>query len=166
MRIHQWILAFGLAAVGSVSAEQGCPDGFIPNAAGTPGAQCVPGRAPDWGDGSPQAPRAYWQKRWGAISFDADAGKFGASNAMASKRKAEKAAIDHCESKGASNCKVVLIYNNQCGAMAFGDGNLTVANAPTQGEADASAMDGCAAKVGRGKCKIYYSDCSYAERVQ
>ncbi|GAB6413525.1 hypothetical protein bcgnr5379_61230 [Bacillus cereus] len=85
---------------------------------------------------------------------------------MESKRKAEKQAIATCAAKGATNCKIVLTYNNQCGAMAFADGNMTVAHAPTDREAASSAMEGCNNKVGAGQCKIYYSDCSFAERVR
>lgn len=141
---------------------------MVPNAAptGTPGAnQCVP-MPGGVGGGQPAAPQAIWAKRWGAVSFDSDAGKYGTSNAMSSKRKAEKAAIQHCASKGAGACKVVLTYSNQCGAMAVAGGDMTVTSDPTLEGAEASAMQGCTSKGGAGQCKIYYSDCSFAERVQ
>lgn len=159
-------LAYGLmSCCGEAQAEQGCPAGMVPGAAptGTPGAgQCVP--MP--GGIAPAVPQERWQTLWGAISFDSEAGKYGTSNAMPNRRKAEKAAIKHCASKGARDCKIVLAYNNQCGAMAVSGGDMTVTSAATKEQAEASAIDGCESKTGDGQCKIYYSDCSYSRRTQ
>lgn len=152
-----------LLLAGAANAEQGCPDGFVPNAAGTPGVPCVPGSAPNWGD-QPQQPIVRWAARWGAFAGDSESGKIGQASGMPTKRKAEKQAIAHCRSKGGSNCKVELTYSNQCGVVAYGGGYMNTASAATVDEASQIALRRC--NDNSSSCKIYFSDCSYAERVQ
>lgn len=163
MNIHRCLLAMSLLVAGAASAEQGCPDGFIPNAAGTPGAPCVPGSAPNW-EGSSQPPRARWAARWGAFAGDSESGKIGQASGMASEREAEKKALAHCRSKGGSDCRVELTYSNQCGVVAYGGGYMNTASAATVDEASEIALRRC--RDNSSSCKIYFSDCSYAERVQ
>uniref|UniRef100_UPI003F75AD2A hypothetical protein n=1 Tax=Escherichia coli TaxID=562 RepID=UPI003F75AD2A len=55
-------------------AEQGCPDGFMPNAAGTPGQQCIP-IGGQTRPGSSSTGRL--EDRWGAIAMDKESGKVG-----------------------------------------------------------------------------------------
>lgn len=155
---------FFLVASGWAHAEQGCPDGFIPNAAGTPGVACVPGQAPNWGGGAPRAPEVRWAKRWGAFASDSQSGAVGSAAGLSSKSKAEKAAISHCRSKGGTDCRPLLSYHNQCGAVAWGDGNIQASSAASKEEASSRALSFCGAKS--KNCEIFFSECSFAERVQ
>lgn len=143
-------------------AEQGCPDGFIPNAAGTPGVACVPGQAPNWGD-TPPPPR--WATRWGAFAYDDASGATGVAAGRASKREAENAAVAHCKSKGGRSCKPLLPYYNQCGAVAWGEGaNVRAAGAPTKEEASERALVACSRQS--SSCEVFFAECSYSERIQ
>ncbi|PTN49383.1 hypothetical protein DAI43_23885, partial [Achromobacter xylosoxidans] len=114
------ILYLGVAV--SAQAEQGCPDGFMPNAAGTPGQQCVPipGLSrPQGGTGAQTAPdQPRWTTRWGAIAYDPPSGSVGIAADKTSKVKAEQAALEHCASKGGKGCKTNITYYNQCVAHA------------------------------------------------
>ncbi|NUO74953.1 MAG: DUF4189 domain-containing protein [Lysobacter sp.] len=167
---RRWILPLALFAglmVNGARAEQGCPSGFTPNAAGTPGAQCIPiGGLNGSGDGGgySQDPGPQWASRWGAIAIDNASGKTGLAGSMSSKRKAEKGALAQCKEKGGANCQVKLAYRNQCGVVAWGEGNMTTAHAPTVADASKLAVGECERSV--SKCEVFFSDCSYAERVQ
>jgi hypothetical protein len=161
-------IAFG---TGDALAEQGCADGFIPNPVpgGTPGQnQCVPipgqNRGPSGGGGA----EVRWARRWGAFAADTAASKVGLSTGMTSKRKAEKAAQEHCRSKGGVQCKTLLAYYDQCGAVAWGPmqngrGDLISANAPRKKEAEELALQDCSRTS--DKCEIFFSECSYPERM-
>jgi hypothetical protein len=153
-------------------AEQGCADGFIPNPApgGTPGQnQCVPipgqNRGSANGNGGAEV---RWARRWGAFAADSAASKVGLSTGMASKSKAEKAAQEHCRSKGGVQCKTLLAYYDQCGAVAWGPmqngrGDLVAANAPRKKEAEQLALQDCSRTS--DTCEIFFSECSYPERM-
>jgi hypothetical protein len=105
-----------------------------------------------------------WADRWGAIATDATNGGVGTAVSMSSKRKAEKAALEVCRTKGGSGCKLSLTYYNQCGAMAWGATHMATASAQTIEKASELAVDSCA--KGSTDCQIYYADCSMAERIQ
>lgn len=152
-------------------AEQGCPEGFTPNAAGTPGTQCIPigGQTrPGEGSGGVVTPPPIWAKRWGAIASDSS-GAIGVSSGQTSRKKALKAAIDHCRSKGGTDCSVALEYHDQCAAVAWGgeggSSRTMFSSAANQSEAEGRALDNCKQTVGE-VCKVFYSGCSYPERTQ
>ena len=113
-----------LGAPGLAQAEQGSPDGFMPNAAGTPGQQCVPipGQTrPQGGTGAQSAPdQPRWTTRWGAIAYDPPSGSVGIAADKTSKAKAEQAALEHCASKGGKSCETNITYYNQCVAVVYG----------------------------------------------
>lgn len=173
MRYPRLLLLCGLLLFGAEAyAEQGCPDGFTPNAAptGTPGAnQCVP--IPGYGGPSsgPQVPQERWINRYGAIAYDPDTGKVGVANDMTSKRKAASTAIGQCRSKGGQACKVNIDYFNQCAAFVYGGLGEVVDYASStggsQGEAENRALTRCKTAAGV-ECKIFYSACSYPQRIQ
>ena len=149
----------------SAHAEQGCPQGFTPNAAGTPGIQCIPiggqthGVA---GGGSATVPN--WQTRWGSIAVDNASGMTGIQGNMLSRRKAERSALAHCREKGGANCEVKITYYNQCGVLAWGDGMMSTASAPTRKEAAGLAIAEYERAAG-AQCQVFFSDCSYAEQI-
>lgn len=126
-----------------------------------------------WKSGSQQQPAGpQWETRWGAIAIDkgpTNAG-LGAATGMASKRRAEKAAIADCKAKGGADCKVSLAYHNQCAVVVAGyyaptRGYSIAQGAATPQEAARIGLRECN-KDGVSGCTLYYSDCSYAEQVQ
>lgn len=158
------LCVFLLAVSGWVHAEQGCPDGFIPNAAGTPGVPCVQGQSNNWGAGTPKAPEVRWADRWGAFASDSQSGAVGSATGLSNRKKAEKAAISHCRSKGGKDCRPLLAYYNQCAAVAWGDGNIQASSAASKEEAANRALGICGKKS--SDCEIFFSECSFAERVR
>lgn len=163
-----WIL---LLAAGAAQAEGGCPYGQTPRQMGAV-MGCVPGGndPPLQQQQQPVGPR--WETRWGAIAIDkapTNAG-LGVVTGMASKRRAEKAAMADCEAKGGAGCKVSLAYRNQCAVVVAGyygstQGYSISQGAPTVREAAEIGMRECESDGATG-CTLYYSACSYAERVQ
>lgn len=158
-------IAFG---TGDALAEQGCPDGMMPNPVGAGGQpQCIQGQSQtDWGGSRGSGTR--WARRWGAFAADSAASKVGLSTGMASKSKAEKAAQAHCRSKGGVQCRTLLAYYDQCGAVAWGPmqngrGDLVAANAPRKKEAEQLALQDCSRTS--DTCEIFFSECSYPERM-
>lgn len=166
MPIRPWAAGLVLLICGVVIrpafAEQGCPDGFTPNAAGTPGQQCIPigGQTRPGSGGAAER----WENRWGAIATDKETGKVGIFGDMTTRRKAETGAIAQCQRKGGADCKLQLTYYNQCGVLAWGNGKMSTASAPTVEEASEMALKECERVAGKG-CEIFFSDCSYAKLV-
>ncbi|WP_046659007.1 DUF4189 domain-containing protein [Lysobacter capsici] len=148
-----------------VQAEQGCPDGLYPGGA-APGQICVP--IPGYGlGGNAQAQPPRWATRWGAIATDdgsTGGGILGQSEALSSRRQAENAALSDCRSKGGNNCALVQAYHDQCIAVAWGRSRPYSVSAENSKVASELAL----AKCGQSDqaCGIYYTGCSYPERVQ
>ena len=112
----------------------------------------------------PQQLRAIWATRWGAIAYDSATGAEGHIVGKINKSEAEQAVLSQCAEHGGNKCKVLVSYYNQCAAVAQvpGGGRITSARAPTAKKAEHMALDNC----GQGTCKIVYSACSPAVRVQ
>lgn len=157
------IMAGFLALFTSFSAANAqCPNG-IPSA-GNPG--CVP---PDVLNGSQSSqPGARPEKRrsnlipnFGAVAFDPERLKFGASRLAQDRReKAEAEAMQGCvASGGGAGCKIIGTYRNGCLALALGytDSSNTratayVGNGPNHESANANAVRACKA-TGSGTCE-------------
>lgn len=161
------------SAFGVANAQQGCPENFVPNPNWTQGqAQCIPGppsSSAAGGSSYHQLPEPKWDKRWGAFASDPITSKVGVAVGMESKRDAEKAAIDHCRSKGGQQCRTLLAYFNQCAAVAWGPdssgtGDLISVSAARKDAAEFAALKECS--TNSTACKIFFSECSYAERVE
>lgn len=149
-----------------------CPDGLMPNAAGTPGMECVPIPGltrPGSGDNGAHAP--VWETRWGAIAYDAASGSVGISSEESSKRRAMKQAQDHCKSKGGSICDIDITYHNQCVAVVSGPSPtgtgvlMNSASAATSRYAEHLALETCVTDT-RAQCTTFYTGCSYPVRTQ
>lgn len=141
-------------------AEGGCPAGMYPIGGGSGGwSGCAP--IPE-GPGATQNPGPQWSKRWGAVAV-AD-GAFGVAEAQKSKRSAEKSALSQCKNNGGRNCSVMAAYYNQCVALAWGPRGNISASAAYIAEAEKIALQRCQAE--KGECKLFYSACSYAERIR
>lgn len=161
------IVGFSVFA-SSVRAEQGCPDGFVPNPTWAQGQQqCIPGSAnTNYDAGSYSTPGASrWKSKWGSIALDAVSGMTGVAGSRPSRKKAEKDSIDMCRKKGGKDCRVQISYANQCGVIAWGNQRTATANAPTVEEASSQALAICKEAAGT-ECEIFFSDCSLPERIQ
>ncbi|CAM4357210.1 hypothetical protein F901_00510 [Acinetobacter dispersus] len=154
------LLLFGLKTTSF--AEGGCQAGYTPYNYGA-NIGCVPGG----NDGPIQSeqqlpppsprPTGYWTTTWGAISFGRTS-IAGVSTGMLGKDKAASAAILNCKAQGGRECAVALIYQNQCGVIAWGSSTATTARAGSITEASERAMQTCKEKT--SDCQIYYSNCT------
>jgi Domain of unknown function (DUF4189) len=145
-----------------VLAEANCPDGYFPI-----GDQAVQGCAPiptQGGGGMPPDPGPFWAKRYGAMVIDLMAGKYAGVDGYSSLRRAERAALSRCKSSGGKKCKVFGTYSNQWGALAWGDSFTQAYRAPTLEEATGAAVRLCSEKT--TNCGVFFSGCSYPERVR
>jgi hypothetical protein len=99
---------------------------------------------------------------WGAIYADSVVGDIGAANGEQSKNKAKRLAEERCTMHGAKECELLLVYSNQCGALAWPSlvgAKVTADRGPSTYAANESALQKCA-RSGGGVCKIVYSECS------
>ena len=80
---------------------------------------------------------------FGAIAYSNTTGAYGYSYDYGSRRSAEQAALANCRSNG-SGCKVVIWFQNSCGALAIGsDFGWGAAWASSRSQAERSAMRYC-----------------------
>jgi hypothetical protein len=159
-----WFALSFLFCLAVVHAEDGCPPGQIPARSGSPDdlSRCVEAPAPL---PHPRGPR--WADRWGSIAIDnakTNVG-LGAAAGMASKRQAEKAALQDCRSKGGAGCQVSLSYDNQCAVVVAGIGYSVSQGAASIGEASTLGLKACN-DAGVSSCTVYYSACSLPEQVR
>ena len=163
-----------LALPFSAAAEGGCPPGQYPvGDSRAPGCAPIPGGAGGAAASSP-TPTGKWETRWGAIAEDeapVQAGgniATGAAVSQKTKRSASSLAIAECKKLGGSNCKIRLVYYNQCAAMAdpvglHVQGAKTIASrAKTLQEAKDLALAECKGTIGQ-ECGIVYAACSMSE---
>lgn len=165
MKLRFFLLA-ALFASATAFAEEGCPPGLFPNTSGAAGGGCVPfqANAGAAGGGKPSAPSVRWgPSRWGAIAIDQTNSGVGTAADMPSKRKAKEAAMLDCQAKGGNGCKISITYSNQCAVIAWGDNHASVRGRTTLREAEMVAIADC--EEFTDNCRVYYSDCTYAERV-
>lgn len=144
-------------------AEGNCPDGFYPIGGGSAGWEgCAP-MGPDAGANESQEPEPILETRWGAVATAN--GALGIAAGLESRELAERRAKEHCitQAKG-SPCTVQVAYYNQCVAVAWGDAGSLWARSPDVTDAEETALTNC--RNATKNCDIYYSGCSYAERVQ
>lgn len=142
-------------------AEGRCPDGYFPIGGGSAGWEgCAP-MGPG-ADGA-QEPEPQLETRWGAVAT-AD-GALGVAAGMDSQDSAEQHAMSDCQAQSRDKtCKLQVAYYNQCVAVAWGDAGSLWARSPDPYDAEEMALSNCQQKT--TNCDIYYSACSYAERVQ
>jgi hypothetical protein len=151
-----------LACSKILSAEGRCPPGYFPT--NNPDfVGCAPNNAPTLsGSGStpePADPGPRWDFRWGAIAVDGDAGKFAGADGLATPDKAKKAAIKLCRKNGGKQCRILIEYHNQCGALVWGDNQYAGFYGALPEEVQKRALESCSGLT--ANCKIYYLGCSY-----
>lgn len=114
------------------------------------------------GQSEQQAPRptGYWEKTWGAIAGNRNAGILGSSLGASSKSEASRRAINDCKSKGGgTGCQIEIAYYNQCAVLVVDDTASLTARAASIEEASQLGLSKCKAEGGRG-CSVYYSACT------
>lgn len=155
MKKVQWLSGALLLLISGLSYADGpCPDGqFNPNnsVCMCPGGGYVaPNTYCNRGGGGNSAPQRYWS----AIALDLPKGRAtGYSWSTSNSREAEKEALETCRY---SDCKVVLTYQNNCGAVAIelkGD-ILGKGVSSTRAEAERRAIANCT-KNGGKQCTIW-----------
>jgi hypothetical protein len=146
-------------------ADGNCPQGYY-----SIGGQDVQGCAPIPGYGQQQpsrdtaAPPPQWESRWGAIATDAPKGVIGSSSGAQTENNAETEAISDCRSKGGANCTLKATYSNGCGVLLVSDQAFNVNWGPTEAVAIQNGMEVC--KKGGNGCRVYFTSCSPAVRIQ
>jgi hypothetical protein len=110
------------------------------------------------------APGPEYETRWGAIAVDMNVKTYGGIEGLDSKRSAKKAAINECKKYNGKNCKILIVYYNQCGVLASGDTYSITARGPDIYETAERAVNACSKQS--QNCKPYYGGCSYPERVR
>ena len=153
----------------TVSAEGRCPPGYFPTNNpdfvgcapiynSNPSSGYSPSSAP-----KPPDPGARWKFRWGAIVVDGEKGKFGGADGFERPSQAKKAAIKDCRSNGGKQCKLLIEYYNQCGALVAGDNMHQAFAGPTSEQITKRALEAC--NKSTVNCQIYYLGCSYPVEV-
>lgn len=168
MRIPFLLSILLLLVSGPLWAEGGsCPPGYYPlNTSGAAG--CAP--IPDYESsnaGTHQelaSPPARWADTWGAISVDGVSGSLGAVVGFPSEEGARQAALKKCREDGGNECSVDLTYHNQCAVMILGSEKYNTASAATLERATKLGMETC--NAANTNCRVYYSGCSAAQRIQ
>lgn len=164
-------LTVNLFSAEPAMAQTSCGNGTTYDPAFSPTSgqpMCIP--ITDRSSAQPSVPQGRWEMRWGAYADDEATGKVSMAGALSSNGKASKAAIAHCQSKGGTSCKLVIAHENRCavavaGEYSDGTWNRIFQSAAVLEEATDIAVDACS-KNGAKDCKVYSSDCRYAEFVR
>lgn len=143
---------------------QSCPPGYYVTGSAEAGwYNCVPMQDTE------QAPptSSAWRTNWIAIAMGG--GGFGVGKDQPSKRKAEKIAMSECRKTAAADkCSISIVTYNQCVAASAGKSIASTFRAPTKEEAEKGANGRCSASAANAgsSCSVFYSGCSYPERVR
>ncbi|MCC8556379.1 DUF4189 domain-containing protein [Xanthomonas hortorum] len=154
----RWASFILLASLISASAfaQTACPAGVAP---GSP--QCGPDSGTSRGDipAPPPKPTGEWVKTWGAIAGSDSTGEAGTAVGRLSENEAKEAAIRRCAINGPGDCKINLVYRNQCAALVSTQSDSFYQGSATKERAIDLAMRSCKKSNG-GECKVLYSECS------
>ncbi|WP_258072115.1 DUF4189 domain-containing protein [Xanthomonas arboricola] len=86
-------------------------------------------------------------------------GEVGTTVGKFSESDARQAAISQCALGGAGDCKVDLVYRNQCAAFAISQSATFFQASATEERAVSLVKKKCEDSKG-GLCKVRYSECS------
>ncbi|PKV13573.1 DUF4189 domain-containing protein [Xanthomonas prunicola] len=155
--IRSWIflltlpfLAFSHVALGQTRCPIGTQMGSM---------QCIPDTPEMRGGGSDPAPTGEWVKTWGAIAMSKSTGDVGTTKGKLSQGDAKSSAIQQCSKNGADDCKVTLVYRNQCAALAASQ-HSTFSQASASKDVAISQVINICERSGGGACKVVFSECS------
>lgn len=155
-------LLCGLICFSSGASAQGCGNG-VPSA-GNP--MCIPPDAVGSPYGSGEGgggSGAAWRSYWGALARDEKDSVIGVAEYSASRRRATKLALSDCKSKGGTGCVILVTYKNQCATVVMGSRSYYVNAGAAVSDAAEDGLRNCAASD-QG-CRVAYSNCNLAERV-
>lgn len=159
---------FILASLSLVSANDGV---CLPGSALQTGVDWqmyvpIPGMS-ERTSGPPAPASPAWATRWGAIVVDMAMGGTGVSavSGMKTEGQASKSAMHACKKKNGTRCTVKITYHDQCAAVITGDTVFSTASAASVEEVARIAIDWCNGQGGTN-CRLYFSDCSYPERIR
>lgn len=98
------------------------------------------------------------EMRWGAIALGGNG--FGAARGRMSEESATSGALRQCEeSGGAGECRIHVVYRNQCAAYASGDDRYVgVGYDSSISKASRLALRSCAQLT--KNCQVHYAACS------
>lgn len=156
------IVLFILLLASSASFGQNCPQGISP--AGNP--SCIPPAPTDGGEGyrdSSPRPLGRWHETVGSFFWDRDTGSTGVSAGKKTKREARKEAKLKCARNGAKKCEELMLFENQCAAIAAAQGSpwaFARAWNPDEAQARLRAMKSCESVSAGRKCEIEYAGCT------
>ena len=163
------VLLMGMGVIASLpqtaSAEGRCPPGQYPiGGQGVGGCAPIPGGNTGTVSAAPVA-TGRWIKTWGAIAL-AKGWDVGVALGKRKKGDAASESLANCGQRGATDCKVVLAFNNQCAAFVSPSdarfGGSTFARAASVDAASKMAVDACV-RQGSNGCKVIYSGCTEPE---
>jgi hypothetical protein len=162
----RWLLTLLLFLIaGMAHAQTACPPGMTPYGVGVCGYDNSQQQPAQQAQPQLPPPPPQWATRWGAIATDAKHGALGAVTDLPSQIEAADAAIAACQSKGGSDCKIQITYDNECAAMVVGDRVFDVTADTTVDKAVQAGMNSCSA-ANDHTCHVYYSACSLPVRIQ
>ena len=147
------LMSVGLACGLGAQAQTACPSGVGPGS-----AQCGPDSGTSRGYSAPPQPTGEWIKTWGAIATSESLGEAGTTVGKLSEDEARKAAIKLCAEGGAKDCKVHLVYRNQCAAFASSRTDTFFQAAESEQVATDLSLARC--EKGGAACKVRYSGCT------
>ena len=114
--IAAMLVSLGLAWGMGAWAQTRCPMG-----AQTDNIQCMPDAAPVSGGPSVPQTAGHWIKTWGAIASANSTQEVGTTVGKFSEDEARNSAIETCAQKGAKDCKVEMVYHDQCATIVSGN---------------------------------------------
>ncbi|MGX0954764.1 hypothetical protein AB7M18_000892 [Pseudomonas viridiflava] len=135
-----------------VEAQTRCPMG-----AQAGSMQCLPDD-PQYNQSAPPRPTGEWIKTWGAIAGSDATGESGAVVGKFSEGEAREAALRLCAEGEAKDCKVNLVFRNQCAAVVSSKTDSFFQGAESEEIALDLAMKSCE-KLG-SPCSVIYSACT------
>ena len=99
------------------------------------------------------------QAGFGAVAYDQDTGKYGASFNQATQAEAYEQALKQCDSGG---CRVHVVEPKGCGALAMSDKDKAWGGADrmTLTEAKRDAVTHCQSHTKSGSCAVRISGCN------
>jgi len=105
-------------------------------------------------------PAGEWILTWGAFAQSPVTGEVGTTVGKLSEAEAREEALEQCGKKGAPQCKVALVFHNQCAAVAAGKTGTSFQTAGSEERASTLAKKSC--EEDGASCKVMYSECTKA----
>lgn len=101
-------------------------------------------------------------KSFGAIAYSAKDGGYGYSDSFLNRKEAEKTALKYCKKYG-KNCKGVVWFYNNCGAVAADGQKVAWGLGDSANEAAAQAMKQCQRRFSffKKNCEVKATHCSW-----